>query len=125
MQLAEIEAGLPAGYRFVWGGQFENQQRAMKRLVVVVPVALLLIFVMLISALRSARSASLIMVNLPFAVIGGVAAMHLLGAASQQCIFSGSTSASRRPSDSLPYWAWPWRMDWCSSVSATSSGPEA
>ncbi|UCC97868.1 MAG: efflux RND transporter permease subunit [Phycisphaerales bacterium] len=78
-RLAGIEAGLPAGYRLVWGGEFENQQRAMKRLAVVVPVAFLLIFVMLISALKSAMSASLIMVNLPFAVIGGVVAMHLLG----------------------------------------------
>ncbi len=78
-RLAAVEAGLPSGYRLVWGGQFENQQRAMKRLAVVVPVALLLIFVMLLSALGSVRSASLIMLNLPFAVVGGVAAMYVLG----------------------------------------------
>ena len=78
-KLADIEGDLPSGYRLVWGGQFENQQRAMKRLAVVVPISLLLIFVMLVSALNSLKSASLIMVNLPFAVIGGVAAMHLLG----------------------------------------------
>ncbi len=78
-KLAQIERGLPVGYRLVWGGQFENQQRAMRRLTIVVPIALLLIFVMLISALGSFKSASLIMVNLPFAVVGGVAAMYVLG----------------------------------------------
>ena len=78
-RLGEIERGLPAGYRLVWGGQFENQQRAMRRLAVVIPISLIFIFVMLISALRSLKSASLIMLNLPFAVIGGVAAMYVLG----------------------------------------------
>lgn len=77
--LGDIERGLPAGYRLVWGGQFENQQRAMTRLAIVVPVALLLIFFMLITALGSLKSASLIMVNLPFAVVGGIAAMYVLG----------------------------------------------
>jgi len=78
-RLAAVESRLPAGYRFVWGGQFENQQRAMRRLTMVVPVALLLIFVLLLSALGSFKSAALIMLNLPFAVVGGVAAMHFLG----------------------------------------------
>jgi len=78
-KLAEIERALPSGYRFVWGGQFENQQRAMKRLSIVVPIVLLLILVLLISALGSLRSAALIMVNLPFAVVGGIAAMYFLG----------------------------------------------
>lgn len=78
-RLADVEQSLPPGYRLVWGGQFENQQRAMRRLMVVVPIALLLIFVLLLSALRSLKSALLIMLNLPFAVVGGVAAMYLLG----------------------------------------------
>ncbi len=77
-RLAGLERQLPPGYRLVWGGQFENQQRAMQRLAVVVPIALLLIFVLLVSALSSVKSASLIMLNLPFAVAGGVAAMYLL-----------------------------------------------
>jgi len=77
--LADIEDGLPTGYRLVWGGQFENQKRAMRRLSIVVPIVILLIFVLLISALGSLRSAVLIMVNLPFAVIGGITAMYLLG----------------------------------------------
>jgi len=78
-KLATIEQGLPVGYHLVWGGQFENQQRAMKRLAIVVPISLGLIFVLLISALGSFKSASLIMINLPFAVIGGVVAMYMLG----------------------------------------------
>ncbi|MEN6425014.1 MAG: CusA/CzcA family heavy metal efflux RND transporter [Phycisphaerales bacterium] len=78
-RLAGIEQGLPPGYRLIWGGQFENQQRAMRRLMVVVPIALLLIFVMLVGALGSLKSALLIMLNLPFAVVGGAAAMYLLG----------------------------------------------
>jgi cobalt-zinc-cadmium resistance protein CzcA len=78
-KLAGIERRLPPGYRLVWGGQFENQQRAMRRLMVVVPVALLLIFVLLFSALGSLKSALLIMLNLPFAIVGGAAAMYLLG----------------------------------------------
>jgi len=76
-QLADIEQALPSGYRLVWGGQFENMQRAMKRLAIVVPIVLLLIFVLLVSALGSFRSATLIMINLPFAVIGGVMAMYV------------------------------------------------
>jgi cobalt-zinc-cadmium resistance protein CzcA len=78
-KLASIEQSLPVGYHLVWGGQFENQQRAMARLAVVVPISLLLIFVMLISALGSFKSAGLIMINLPFAVIGGIVAMYMLG----------------------------------------------
>ena len=78
-KLAGVERGLPSGYRLVWGGQFENQQRAMRRLMVVVPISLLLIFVLLISALGSLKSAWLIMLNLPFAVVGGAAVMYLLG----------------------------------------------
>jgi cobalt-zinc-cadmium resistance protein CzcA len=78
-RLATLEAELPTGYRLIWGGQFENQQRAMRRLGIVVPVALLLIFVMLLGALNSWKSATLIMINLPFAVIGGIVTMYLLG----------------------------------------------
>ncbi len=77
-RIAPIEDTLPEGSRLVWGGEFENQQRAMRRLALVVPVALMLIFVMLTTALSSVKSAALIMVNLPFAVLGGIAAMYLL-----------------------------------------------
>jgi cobalt-zinc-cadmium resistance protein CzcA len=77
-KLASIENSMPEGYRFAWGGQFENQQRAMARLKVVVPVAVLLIFVMLFSSLNSVKSAVLILVNLPFSVVGGILAIYLL-----------------------------------------------
>ncbi len=77
-KLADLEQNMDEGYRLVWGGQFENQQRAMKKLSLVVPVALMLIFVMLMTALGSLKSALLIMVNLPFAVVGGIIAMYIL-----------------------------------------------
>jgi cobalt-zinc-cadmium resistance protein CzcA len=70
---------LPAGYRMVWGGQFENQQRAMKRLAVIVPLALLGIFALLFWAFRSVRSAGLIMMMIPFTAIGGMAALGMAG----------------------------------------------
>ncbi len=66
------------GYRLAFGGQFENQQRAMARLKILVPVAIFLIFLMLFTSLNSIRSALLVLVNLPFAVIGGIAAIWLL-----------------------------------------------
>jgi cobalt-zinc-cadmium resistance protein CzcA len=71
-KLASIENDLPEGYRFAWGRQFENQQRAMARLRIVVPVSILLIFLMLFSSLNSFKSAALILANLPFALIGGI-----------------------------------------------------
>ena len=77
-KLADVERGLPQGYRLAWGGQFENQQRAMARLRLVVPVALLLIFVMLVGSLGSVKSAVLVLANLPFALVGGILAMYLL-----------------------------------------------
>jgi len=77
-KLTEVESGLPDGYRLAWGGQFENQQRAMARLKVVVPVAILLVFVMLFISLNSLKSAILILVNLPFALVGGIMAIYLL-----------------------------------------------
>ena len=77
-KLASIENSLPEGYRLDWGGQFENQQRAMKRLKMVVPAAILLIFLMLFSSLGSLRSAVLVLVNLPFALVGGILAIYFL-----------------------------------------------
>jgi cobalt-zinc-cadmium resistance protein CzcA len=70
---------LPPGYRLVWGGQFENQQRAASRLAVVVPVAILLIFFVLYGTLRSLRAAALILMNIPFAMVGGVIALFVAG----------------------------------------------
>ena len=73
--LADVTAELPAGYWLEYGGTFANQQRAMARLAVVVPLSILLIFLMLFSSLRSLGAAGLVLVNLPFALIGGVLAM--------------------------------------------------
>jgi cobalt-zinc-cadmium resistance protein CzcA len=64
--------GLPPGYWVEFGGQFEQQQRAMRQLAIVVPVVLLLVFVLLYSALGSVKNALLVVLNLPFALVGGV-----------------------------------------------------
>jgi heavy metal efflux system protein len=71
------EVKLPKGYSIVYGGQFENQQRAMARLCVVVPLVLLLIFVLLFASFNSLKNAGLIMLNVPFAMIGGIVALFL------------------------------------------------
>jgi heavy metal efflux system protein len=73
------ELPLPRAYRLTWGGQFENQQRAAARLSVVVPVAIGLIFVLLFTTFGSIRQALLVLVNIPFALIGGVFALVLTG----------------------------------------------
>ena len=73
------ELPLPEGYRISWGGQFENQQRAAQRLMLVVPVALLLIFFLLFSTFGSLRQAALVMSNVPLALIGGIAALAASG----------------------------------------------
>jgi len=70
---------LPTGYYVTWGGEFENQQRAMKRLAVIVPVSVFLIFVLLFDAFKSVKSALLILMNVPFASIGGIFALLLTG----------------------------------------------
>jgi cobalt-zinc-cadmium resistance protein CzcA len=74
---AEID--LPPGYTVVFGGQFENQQRAQAKLMVVVPVSLLLIFLLLYFAFHSVGQALLIMLNVPLALIGGVLALFVSG----------------------------------------------
>ncbi len=70
---------LPAGYSVDWGGQFENQRRAMRRLMIVVPASILIIFGLLFFTFSSARQALLILTNVPFAFIGGIAALWLRG----------------------------------------------
>ena len=66
---------LPTGYKVTWSGEFENQERAMKRLSVVVPISLLLIFVLLFDAFGSFKRAALILLNVPLALIGGFVAL--------------------------------------------------
>jgi heavy metal efflux system protein len=70
---------LAPGYFVTWGGEFENQQRAMARLRLIVPVSVLLIFVLLFNAFGAVKHAALILLNVPFALIGGILALYLTG----------------------------------------------
>jgi len=70
---------LPAGYYTTWGGQFENQQQAMRRLALILPVVVTVIFVLLLLTFRSVWLALLVLVNLPFAMVGGVFALLAWG----------------------------------------------
>jgi cobalt-zinc-cadmium resistance protein CzcA len=70
---------LPAGYEIEWGGQFENQSRANRRLLFVLPVSIGIIFVLLFATFHSVTQASLILLNIPFALVGGIAALWLRG----------------------------------------------
>jgi cobalt-zinc-cadmium resistance protein CzcA len=74
-KLVPLVKNLPSGYYVEYGGQFENQQRAMRQLAFVVPIALLLIMVLLYMALGSIWNALLVLLNLPFALVGGVIAV--------------------------------------------------
>lgn len=70
---------LPASYYLRWGGQFENQQRATRRLAVVIPLSLAIIFLLLFITFGNTRQAVLVILNVPFALVGGVAALWLRG----------------------------------------------
>ncbi len=70
---------LPEGYTVTWGGAFENMERANERLLIVVPITLGLVFFLLFWAFHSPRYATLIMINLPFALMGGAVALWLSG----------------------------------------------
>jgi len=73
------EVNLPAGYYMTWGGQFENQQRALKRLQVIVPISLFSIFALLFWAFKSMKKALLVLLMIPFTAIGGFAGLALAG----------------------------------------------
>lgn len=75
----ERDVKLPPGYYVTWGGTFENLERASSRLLVVVPLALFLIFVLLYTTFGSIRQALLIYTGIPFAVVGGIFALFLRG----------------------------------------------
>jgi len=75
----EQQTKLPAGYWIEWGGAFENQQRALTKLAVIVPVTIFFIFVLLYTAFNSVKYAALILANVPFATIGGLLALFLTG----------------------------------------------
>ncbi len=70
---------LPAGYFVEWGGQFENQQRATRRLMVVIPASLAIIFLLLFLTFGKVRQAALVILNVPFALVGGIAALRIRG----------------------------------------------
>jgi len=70
---------LPPGYRLQWGGQFENQARATARLALVVPLSIAIIFLLLFMTFGRLRQASLVILNVPFALVGGIAALWLRG----------------------------------------------
>ena len=70
---------MPTGYWFEWGGSFENQQRAMSRLAVIVPLTIGLIFILLYTAFNSVRHATIIIANVPFAIIGGIVGLFISG----------------------------------------------
>lgn len=75
----EKDVQLPPGYYIQWGGTFENLQRATERLLIVVPIALFLIFVLLYTTFNSVKQALLIYTGIPFAVVGGVIALAIRG----------------------------------------------
>lgn len=68
---------LPTGYFVTWGGQFENQQRAMRRLMIIVPITIGLIYLLLFSSFNSLKQAGLIILNVPFAMIGGILGLFI------------------------------------------------
>ena len=70
---------LPTGYRIEWGGQFENLARASRRLKIIIPLTLLLMFGILFFAFESVVDAALVLLNVPFALVGGVAALFMRG----------------------------------------------
>ncbi|HZM87987.1 MAG TPA: efflux RND transporter permease subunit, partial [Blastocatellia bacterium] len=78
-QQIEKEVKLPPGYFLKWGGEFENLERATNRLLLVVPIALFLIFILLFTTFSSAKQALLIYTGIPFAIVGGVFALALRG----------------------------------------------
>src|SRR5262249_14068494 len=75
MQTRARRVSLPPGWHLTWSGEFENQQRAMKRLAIVVPISVFLIFVLLFNAFGSLQSALIILMNVPLGLIGGVLAL--------------------------------------------------
>ncbi|MEB0136360.1 CusA/CzcA family heavy metal efflux RND transporter [Actimicrobium sp. CCC2.4] len=78
-QKVAAQVHLPPGYQISWGGQFENQQRAVKRLEVIVPITGLLIFSLLFWAFKSVPKALLVLAIVPFALIGGIVGLALAG----------------------------------------------
>ena len=79
MQERVKHISLPPGYLLTWSGEFENQQRAMRRLSIIVPISTFLIFVLLFDAFKSVKSALLILINVPLGLMGGILALLITG----------------------------------------------
>ncbi len=75
----EQKVDLPPGYLVTWGGQFRLQQEANKRLAVVVPITLLIIFLLLFTSFNSLKNSLLIFLNIPLALVGGIVALWISG----------------------------------------------
>jgi cobalt-zinc-cadmium resistance protein CzcA len=78
-RLLQSRLNLPPGYYTAWGGTFENQERAMQRLMLIVPVTLALVYLLLFMTFQSLRYATLIMLNLPLALVGGILGLFITG----------------------------------------------
>jgi cobalt-zinc-cadmium resistance protein CzcA len=74
-----VAKDIPTGYELSWGGEFENQERAMKRLTLVLPLSILLTFLLLFSAFGTVWDATIILLNLPVALLGGLIALAIAG----------------------------------------------
>jgi len=70
---------LPAGYHVTWGGQFENLERARHRLTVILPITVAIIFALLFFMFGSTRDAGLVLMNVPFSLVGGILALYVRG----------------------------------------------
>jgi len=79
MEKVNARVKLPPGYYMTWGGQFENQQRAIARLKIIIPISVFLIFVLLFWAFGSMRQAVLVLMMVPFTLIGGLAGLAITG----------------------------------------------
>jgi cobalt-zinc-cadmium resistance protein CzcA len=90
--LVEKNITLPPNYSISWDGQFNQMKQAQKKLMLIVPLALLGIFLLLISAFGNVRDAVIVMINVPFAAIGGVIALHLAGETLSISAFFGFLS---------------------------------
>jgi cobalt-zinc-cadmium resistance protein CzcA len=73
------EVNMPQGYKVVFSGEYESQTRALKKLSIVVPISLVIIFLILLIMFRNTKDALLILANVPFALVGGIFAMHITG----------------------------------------------
>ena len=90
--LVEKNITLPPNYSISWDGQFNQMKQAQKKLMLIVPLALLGIFLLLVSAFGNFRDAFIVMINVPFAAIGGVIALHLAGETLSISAFFGFLS---------------------------------